>query len=146
MYSHFGSTKEVFEAILEKINQKDEMNFQREMEEGMSVVAFLDRALMLMRDELEHAEDSVSLAMYEYACTCSNDRMNHFNKAGEQKWSALIEYGISRDEFNAVETDEIVNVILYAYQGIRMWSRIVRMNPNVFDSIINHIRKQLVKE
>lgn len=146
LYSHFGSTKEVFEAILEKINQKDEMNFQREMEEGMSAVAILDRALMLMRDEMEHAEDSLSLAMYEYACTCSNDRMNHFNKAGEQKWSALIEYGISRDEFNAVETDEIVNVILYAYQGIRMWSRIVRMNPNVFDSIVNHIRKQLVKE
>lgn len=146
MYSHFGSTKEVFEAILEKVNQKDEMNFQREMEEGISAVAILDRALTLMWDEMEHAEDSLSLAMYEYTCTCFNDRMNHFNKAGEQKWSALIEYGISRDEFNAVETDEIVNVILYAYQGIRMWSRIVRMNPNVFDSIINHIRKQLVKE
>ena len=64
MYSHFGSTKEVFEAILEKINQKDEMNFQREMEEEMSAVAILDRALMLMRDEMEHAEDSLSLAMY----------------------------------------------------------------------------------
>ena len=54
--------------------------------------------------------------------------------------------GISRDEFNTVEIDEIVNVILYAYQGIRMWSRIVKMFPVVFDSITNYIRKQLVKE
>ena len=29
LYSHFGSTREGFEAILEKINQKDEMNFQK---------------------------------------------------------------------------------------------------------------------
>ena len=84
--------------------------------------------------------------MFEYACTCSNDMMNHYNKVGVQKWSDLIAYGISRDEFNTVEIDEIVNVILYAYQGIRMWSRIVKMSPVVFDSITNYIRKQLVKE
>ena len=32
------------------------------------------------------------------------------------------------------------------YQGIRMWSRIVKMSPVIFDSITNYIRKQLVKE
>ena len=37
---------------------------------------------------------SISLAMYEYACTCSNDMMNHYNKVGVQKWSDLIAYGI----------------------------------------------------
>lgn len=96
----------MFEAILEKINQKDEMNFQKEIE----------------------------------------DRMNYFNRIGEKKWSDLIEYGIVRGEFNTVNVKEIVNVILYAYQGVRMWSRIVSMTPEVYDSITNHIRKQLIKE
>lgn len=45
-----------------------------------------------------------------------------------------------------LEVYPIVNVILYVYQGIRMWSRIVKMSPVVFDSITNYIRKQLVKE
>ena len=44
------------------------------------------------------------------------------------------------------EVYPIVNVILYVYQGIRMWSRIVKMSPVIFDSITNYIRKQLVKE
>ena len=105
-----------------------------------------DRALALMRDEMEHSEDSLSLAMYEYSGTCSNDRMNYFNRIGEKKWSDLIEYGIVRGEFNTVNVKEIVNVILYAYQGVRMWSRIVSMTPEVYDSITNHIRKQLIKE
>ena len=136
----------LFEAILEKINQKDEMNFQKEIEDGMAATDILDRALALMRNEMEHSEDSQSLAMYEYSGTCSNDRMNYFNRIGEKKWSDLIEYGIVRGEFNTVNVKEIVHVILYAYQGVRMWSRIVSMTPEVYDSITNHIRKQLIKE
>ncbi|MDO4490853.1 MAG: TetR/AcrR family transcriptional regulator [Lachnospiraceae bacterium] len=146
LYSHFGSTKEVFEAILDRINQKDEMNFQDGMEAGMSAVTILDHALTLLREEMEHAEDSLSLAMYEYACSCPGDRMDQLNKMGEKKWRDLIEYGMKRGEFNPVNVDEIVNVILYSYQGVRMWSRIVTMTTEVFDGIIHHIRKQLVKE
>ena len=51
-----ASHGELFEAILEKINQKDEMNFQKEIEDGMSATDILDRALVLMRDEMEHSE------------------------------------------------------------------------------------------
>ena len=76
LYSHFGSTRELFEAILEKINQKDEMNFQKEIEDGMAATDILDRALALMRNEMEHSEDSLSLAMYEYSGTCSNVEQN----------------------------------------------------------------------
>ena len=146
LYSHFAGTKELFEAILVEINKKDEMDFYKEMEEGMSAVDILNRALVLMRDEMEHSEDSLSLAMYEYACPVSNDMMNQFNQLGEKKWSDLIKYGIARGEFNDIDIYEIVNVILYVYQGIRMWSRIVSMTPQVFDSIISYIKKQLIKE
>ena len=147
LYSHFTGTKELFEAILIEINKKDEMDFYKEMEEGLSAVDILDRALVLMRDEMEHSEDSLSLAMYEYAGTVSKDMMDHFNQIGEEKWTALIKYGMDRGEFQRVDVVEIVNVILYVYQGVRMWSRIVNMTSEVFDSITNHIRKQLlVKE
>lgn len=146
LYSHFPGTKEIFEEILEKINQKDEMNFQKEIEEGKPAAVILERALGLMEDEMQHPEDSLSLAMYEYAGTVDKSLMNHFNRIGEEKWTALIEYGISTGEFYAVNVEEIVNVILYVYQGVRMWSRIVTMTPETFRSITSHIRRQLIKE
>ncbi|WP_455542776.1 TetR/AcrR family transcriptional regulator [Intestinibacter sp.] len=145
LYSHFSSTRELFETILEEINQKDEMNFYEEMEQALSAVQILDNALLLMEDEMNHPEDSLSLAMYEYAGSVDNDLMNQFNKIGEEKWTALIKYGIERGEFNNVDVVEIVNIILYAYQGIRMWSRIVPMTQEVFNSITSHIKKQLIK-
>ena len=146
LYSHFSSTRELFEAILEKLNQKDEMNFQEEMERGISATEILKNALVLMEDEMNHPEDSLSLAMYEYAGSVETDLMDHFNKIGEYKWTALIEYGIARGEFRNVNVSEIVNIILYAYQGVRMWSRIVTMPPDTFESITLHIKKQLLKE
>lgn len=146
LYSHFPGTKEIFEEILEKINQKDEMNFQKEIKEGKPATVILESALGLMEDEMQHPEDSLSLAMYEYAGTVDKSLMNHFNRIGEEKWTVLIEYGISTGEFYAVNVEEIVNVILYVYQGVRMWSRIVTMTPETFRSITSHIRRQLIKE
>ena len=146
LYSHFPGTKEIFEAILVKINQKDEMNFEKEMKEGVPAQDILNRALELMEYEMGHSEDSLSLAMYEYAGAVDKGLMEHFTEIGEEKWSSLIRYGMDRGEFNEVEVKEMVDVILYVYQGVRMWSRIVTMKPETFTSITNHIRKQLCKK
>ena len=146
LYSHFAGTDQIFEAILEVLNQKDEMNFEKEMSEGRSAIDILDGALRLMEDEMLHPEDSLSLAMYEYAGTIDREMMNHFNKAGEKKWTDLIHYGMERGEFREVDVHEMVSVILYAYQGVRMWSRIVDMTDATVREIVMHIRKQLVKE
>lgn len=146
LYSHFSSTREVFEVILEKINQKDAMNFDVEIKNGIPATLILENALKLMKNEMKHPEDSLSLAMYEYAGKAGKELMNHFNEIGEKKWKKLIEYGISTGEFNKVDIMELVNIILYAYQGVRMWSRIVTMTPETIDSIALHIKKQLIKE
>ena len=63
----------------------------------------------------------------------------------DKKWEKLIRYGIDRGEFNDVDVTEIVNLILYSYQGIRMWSRIMPMKPGTFRSIRENIKKQLIK-
>lgn len=146
LYSHFSGTKEIFETILEMINQKDAMNFEKEMAEDVPAPLILDQALELMEYEMQHSEDSLSLAMYEYSKTVQNGMMNKFNQIFEKKWTDLIEYGIRRGEFNDIPVKEIVDVIIYAYQGIRMWSRIVTLTPDTFKSITEHIRKQLIRE
>lgn len=146
LYSHFDSTKAIFEALLERMNQKQQMDFFGEIDKGISAVDILENALQLMEDEMNHPEDSLSLAMYEYAGSVDGDMMDHFNQTGEKKWTALVEYGIANGEFNQVDVKEIVNVILYLYQGVRMWSCIVEMQKSTISSITNHIRNQLIKE
>ena len=143
VYSHFSGTDELFEAVLERITQKSSMDFQDEIKKGTSAVEILEKALDNMQKEMRHPEDSISVALYEYAETVNSGAMEQLNRNAEEKWKKLIRYGIKRGEFQDINVDEIVDVILYSYQGIRMWSRIIPMKPRTIRSITDHIRKQL---
>ena len=143
LYSHFSGTDELFEAVLEKITEKSETDFRNEIENGTSAVKILETALIAMEEEMKHPEDSLSIAIYEYAETVDSDVTERLNRNAEEKWKRLIRYGIKRGEFREVNVEEIVNVILYSYQGVRMWSRIISMKPKTIRSVTDHIRKQL---
>lgn len=95
---------------------------------------------------MKHPEDSLSIAMYEYAETVDSEVMERLNKASKKKWKQLIRYGIERGEFQDVDASEIVNVILYSYQGVRMWSRILPMKPKTIHSIVENVKRQLLGE
>ena len=146
LYSHFSGTDKLFEAVIEKITEKSVMDFQTEIKEGTSSVKILEKALDNMEEEMKHPEDSLSIALYEYAETVNTDVMERLERNAKEKWKTLIRYGIKRGEFQEVNVDEIVNVILYSYQGVRMWSRIISMKPKTIRSITDNIRKQLIGE
>ncbi len=146
LYSHFSSTSQLFEALLQKITEKDALGFQERIEKRDSAISILDEALERMADEMKHPEDSLSLAMYEYAETVDSDLMEHLNNDSEKKWKELIQYGIDSGEFLDVNVSGIVNIILFSYQGVRMWSRIIPMNSETFRSITKNIKNQLIGE
>ena len=143
LYSHFSGTDKLFEAVLEKITENSATDFRTEIKEGTSAVKILERTLDNMEEEMKHPEDSLSIALYEYAETVNTDVMERLEQNAKEKWQLLIHSGVKRGEFQDVNVDEIVNMILYSYQGVRMWSRIIPMKPKTIRSITDHIRKQL---
>lgn len=145
LYSHFSSTQELFKAVIEELNKQDEVNFTEEMEKGIPATTILNNLLNTIKDEISHPEDYLSLAMYEYSCTVSKEFINKFSHEGEQKWIELIEYGISKGEFKQVNSEEFVTIILYLYNGVRMWSKVITMSPEKIDIIIGYIKNQLIK-
>ena len=49
-----------------------------------------------------------------------------------------------KEEMNHPE--DSLSLAMHVYQGVRMWSCVVKMQPETIDSITSHIRKQLIKE
>ncbi len=146
LYSHFAGTGELFEALLERIAEKEPMDFYGKIKKGIPAVKILDDALKLMEKEVKKPDDSLSLAIYEYAETVDSNVMERYNKEAKARWSRLLRYGIENGEFRDVNVSEIVNVILFSYQGVRMWSRIIPVKAGTFRSITDNIRKQLTGE
>ena len=146
LYSHFSSTAQVFEALLEKISVENAFDIEREIDKDASATDILNASLLQMKKEIGHPEDSLSLAIYEYAQMNDPYEIIKLNLQAEEKWSKLIKYGIKRGEFKETDVGEMVSLIMYSYQGIRMWSKIIPMKKKTSDQIINHIKKQLVQE
>lgn len=145
LYSHFSSTDEIFEAILKGMTQKDDLDFQCEIKKGISTVTIMDNALSLLEKEMNDSETSLSEAIYEYSETVDSNVMAELNQISVKNWSALIRYGIKTGEFNNVDVTEIVSLLLYSYQGIRMWSRIIPVSDKTIHSVVMNIKKQLYK-
>ncbi len=145
LYAHFSSVQEIFEAVIGNLCDQDEINFTKEIKKGTPATKILDNMLNIIKEEMNHQEDSLSLAMYEYANTISKKFMNDFTEDGEQMWIDLINYGISTGEFNEVNPIEIVTIILYVYQGVRMWSKVISIPPEKIELIVQYIRKQLIR-
>ncbi len=146
LYSHFASTSEVFEALLERIVTKDSMDFEKEIKAGTPARKILKNALSQMEAEIKNPEESLSIAMYEYADSTDSNVMDAMNKNAVKRWTSLINYGIKSGEFEKVNVSEIANVILFSYQGIRMWSRIAPLETKTYKSVLKHIEKQLISE
>ncbi len=146
LYSHFSSTKEIFEAILKEITQKNQLNFQHEIKKGIPAITIMDKALQLLEKEMRDSDSSLSEAIYEYSETVASNMMAELNQLSVKNWASLIRYGIKTGEFNDVDVTEIVSMLLYCYQGIRMWSRIIPVSNKTIHSVVMNIKRQLYKK
>ena len=49
-------------------------------------------------------------------------------------------------EFKAVDTEQISDLILYYYQGLRMWSRVILFDGQVAEHYVRTVKQLLLKE
>ena len=58
-------------------------------------------------------------------------------------WTELIEYGIRTGEFKRVDPEAVYDLIVFSYQGVRMYSRLMKLDPAVPRRILEQIRGML---
>ena len=61
-------------------------------------------------------------------------------------WVELINYGTSTKEFNPVNPEAVFHVIVFAYQGVRMYSRLMKIEEEIPAQIICEIKRLLLPE
>ena len=65
-------------------------------------------------------------------------------EVSKSAWVELINYGISTKEFNRVNPESVFHVIVFAYQGVRMYSRLMKIDHDIPNQIINEIKRLLL--
>lgn len=124
LYRHYSSTEEIFIELI-----TDSHSFDEQIEKRESALSILESTLRYVEDEILHNENSMSLAIYEFANVGDNGRsFLTIEMKAKKRWERLIEYGMSTGEFLKVDAAAVAEMILYYYQGLRMWSRVLRID------------------
>ena len=94
------------------------------------------------------SKNSLALAIYEYYSNpeiSKNDNsvMKQY-EISKSAWIELINYGIATKEFNCVNPQAVFNVIVFAYQGIRMYGKLMKIDKDIPNQIIDEIKGLLL--
>lgn len=143
LYRHYDSTCQIFEEILTDLANLDTDFLSQGMEQQRPAVEILKKELSKMEKEMQDAASSLSYAIYEYSVQCDNQMLRDLNEKAVEKWNHFLEYGISRGEFRKVDTEQMTDLILYVYQGVRMWSRVIPLEKKTVRGIIRKIEEDL---
>lgn len=148
LYRHYDSTQQIFLEIIDGLMNAQDNEFSEKMEKGDSAVEILEEVLERYKVEMLDSEGSLGLAIYEfYSEIQTNKKENMLLKQYEYSvdmWKDFIAYGVKRGEFRVVDSSELVDIILFSYQGVRMLSEIFLMDEKVPERIVNDIRRELL--
>lgn len=142
LYRHFGSKSEILLSLVQAERQYD---VQEQMGKGTPAVDILNQYLDIIYQNMLMSDRSLAFALYEYAVTEKDSGLLCEDESDIGIWKSLISYGISRGEFNDVDYRSVMNTLLYAYRGIRMWSRAISIDENVPRSVIELIKHTVIK-
>lgn len=143
LYRYYGSTSEIFQEIFQELAAKTEDWMYEAINQGESALVILERLLEQLVQEMLQKDDSLSLAIYEYSQGGDKDLFQELNERGRKRWITLIQYGIQRGEFRKTDPEQITDLILFSYQGARLWSRIIEVSAKQVQGMVQFIRQTL---
>ncbi len=150
LYCHYESTNQIFKEILDDLMQYQEDEFRTKIELKLSAVSILDDVLERYKTEMTDSESSLTLAIYEYFSNKElaghNNPLNEQYQVSASSWKSLIQYGIGTKEFHDVDVTAVFDLIVFSYQGVRMYSKLMPIDREIPERITTQIRKILVRE
>lgn len=150
LYCHYESTQEIFKEIINDFMSRQEDTFSEKIAQNIPAKEILNEVLEKYKAEMLDGQASLSLAIYEYFSIAdvseTENELNTQYLASFHAWKNLLDYGIQTGEFNPVDIRPVFDLIIFSYQGVRMYSKLMPINEEIPQGIIEQIRKIIVKE
>ena len=150
LYRHYESTEQIFLEIVNAFSDRQREEVLAGIRQGIPAAAILEKILAKYAQEMTDSKNSLSLAIYEFYSNPENAAKDHTVKRqyeiSKAAWTELINYGINTNEFQRVNPESVFHVIVFAYQGVRMYSRLMKIDPAIPAQITQEIKRLLLPE
>lgn len=150
LYRHYESTEQIFLEIVDAFSNQQKNEVFSRMEKHVPAVVILEEILSKYEREMNDNENSFSLAICEYysdpAISKEDNAVKRQYEISKATWTALINYGIGTKEFKRVNPESVFHILVFAYQGVRMYSRLMKIDQDIPNQIITEIKGLLLRE
>lgn len=148
LYRHYDSPQQIFSEIVDMLMNSQDNELSEKMAAGLPARQILEEILERYRMEMLDSSTSLSVAIYEFFSENFSDGQDNLLLRQYQysvdMWSEFLFYGIKRGEFKKVDCKEVIDIIIFSYQGVRMYSTIVPLDEEIPMRVVNHIKKTLL--
>lgn len=150
LYRHYESTGHIFQEIIDTFSAKQKDEVFMKIEQKVPAVEILEGLLSKYEKEMNDCENSLSLAICEYysnpAIPKEDNSVKRQYEISKSTWNALIDYGMGTKEFRRVNPESVFHVLVFAYQGVRMYSRLMDLDWDIPAQIRKEIKRLLLPE
>lgn len=147
LYGHYDSTKQIFSEIIASFLNNQNHEIEDKIKQDVSAIQILDELLEKYKKEMLDTDTSLSIALYEYFSSKQfNSEQNPLFQQyldSFQSWKTLLNYGISRQEFKDVDIQSIFDLIIFSYQGVRLYSKLMPIDEQIPDRITRQIKSMI---
>lgn len=145
---HFESTGQIFLEIVNAFTDRQKARILSEIRQSVPATVILDNILSAYQQEMGDKKASLSLAIYEFysnpAIAKTENAVTRQYENSKSAWLELIQYGIKTGEFKTVNPESVFHLIVFAYQGVRMYSRLMDVGTDIPAQIIGEIKRLLL--
>ena len=148
LYRHYESTHQIFSEIVDTLMSRQDNELSEKMKNKVPAPIILDEILERYKKEMLDSSGSLSIAILEFYS--ENQSSGNDNVLFEQylyskdMWSNFISYGVERGEFKKVDSEEMIDLIIFSYQGVRMFATILPIDEHIPERLISHVKKALL--
>lgn len=150
LYRHYESTEQIFLEIVNAFSDRQKSEVFTRMEQHIPAAVILEELLAKYVEEMSDDENSISLAIYEFysnpAISKEDNSVKKQYEIAKEVWVALINYGIGTNEFQRVNPEAVFHVLVFAYQGVRMYSKLMEIDQKISQQITEEVKRLLLKE
>ena len=143
LYRHFSSKSEILLSLMED-ERKAEVSERIACRE--SAVQILTDYLDLFYRNMLMSDQSLAYALFEYASMEKDNPLMENSRTDSVLWKELIEYGVETGVFNIIDYRTVMNTLLFAYRGIRLWSRAIDIGEEIPASIVEAVKLLVIKD
>ena len=150
LYRHYESTEQIFLEIINAFSDKQKKEVFSEIAQHIPATVVLEELLSRYTSEMIDCENSLSLSIYEFYSNPEISKEDNSVKKqyeiSKSTWVELINYGMGTKEFKCVNPESVFNVIVFVYQGVRMYSKLMKIDNDIPAQITYEIKKILLPE